>query len=182
MIASRTPWRGLATAAALLLALAGCGGKTEVGVLTCPKVFVVADASRYLDYAPGAGRDMLDLRYDAQIVNVEWLCNFFVEEKRVETEVRFGMRAQKGPAGTESQHRFPYFVAVADPQGNIIAKQVFGVDIGFLGNATDIGHIESVYHRFNYSSIADAARYTIYIGFQLTQEQLAEVRAGDAGL
>lgn len=165
---------------ALLVLLAACGSKEQVTVLTCPQVFVVQDAARYLEWAPGGGRDLIDVRYDAKILNVEWQCTFLVEENRVDMEVRFAMRAFMGTSAESSQGRFPYFVAVADPTGTIVAKQVFGIDIAFPGNALEVAHIESVLQRISYRQIADAAKYTVYIGFQLSPEQLEDVRAGVA--
>jgi len=163
-----------------LLLLAACGSKEEITVLTCPQVFIVQEAARYTQWAPGQGRDLIDVRYDADIVTVEWLCTFLTDKNRVDMEVRFALRALMGPASDGRQVRLPYFVAVADPSGAVIAKQVFGMDIAFPGNALEIAHIESVLQRITYGRIADAARYTVYIGFQLSPEQLAEVRAGTA--
>lgn len=160
-----------------LLLLAACSGKEQVTVLTCPQVFIVQDAARYLDWAPGGGRDLIDVRYDAKILNVEWLCTFLTDKNRVDMEVRFAMRAFMGTSAEGRQGRFPYFVAVADPSGTIVAKQVFGIDIAFPGNALEVAHIESVLQRISYRQIADAAKYTVYIGFQLSPEQLEEIRA-----
>lgn len=160
-----------------LLLLAGCSSETEISILTCPQVYMVEETTRYTDLAPGAGSDLLDVRYDARMTNVEWLCNFFPDENRVEIEVRFGMRAMMGPAAESPQARFPYFVVVADPDGNIIAKQVFAIDIRFPGNALEVGHVESAIQKLTYASLARASQYTVFIGFQLSPEQLARVRA-----
>ena len=171
---------GLGGLLGALLLLAGCSGDEQITVLTCPQVFIVQDAARSLEWAPGDGRDLIDVRYDAKILNVEWQCTFLTEENRVDMEVRFAMRAFMGTAAESRQGRFPYFVAVADPSGTVIAKQVFGIDIAFPGNALEVAHIESVLQRISYRQIADAAKYTVYIGFQLDPEQLEEVRAGVA--
>lgn len=163
--------------AAVVLLLGACSSEEKISVLTCPQVYLVQEAAHYIDYAPG-GTDLIDVRYDAKMINVEWLCTFITDENRVEMEVRFGMRAMMGPSGENAVARFPYFVVVADPDGKIIAKQVFGIDIGFPGNAIEIGHIESVFQKLTYTSLARASEYTVYIGFQLTPEQLARIRAG----
>lgn len=158
------------------LLLAGCASETEVSILTCPQVYLVEETTHYTDLAPGAGSDLLDVRYDARMTNVEWLCNFYTDENRVEMEVRFGMRAMMGPAADSSQARFPYFVVVADPGGKIIAKQIFAIDIAFPGNALEVGHVESAIQKLTYASLARASEYTVYIGFQLSPDQLARVR------
>lgn len=169
-------WRP-ATLLGLALALASCGGEEEILVLTCPQVLIVEEASDLTLYTPGEGRDMLDVRFGVGIQAVEWVCEFYADENKVDVEVRFGMRALRGPAAEGSVARFPYFAAVADPQGNILAKQVFAIDIEFPGNAIEIGHIEAVFQRLRYTSIAEASKYTIYLGFQLTPEQLMDARA-----
>jgi hypothetical protein len=157
--------------------LTACGNDEVAFVLTCPQVLIVQEASQLTQYVPGAGRDMLDVRFDAEIGQVNWVCQFFVEENRVEIEVRFAMLALRGPAADSDVARFPYFVAVADPQGTILAKQVFAIDIQFPGNSLEIGHLERVFQTLEYASLSNAANYTVYIGFQLTPEQLADVRS-----
>jgi len=161
-----------------LLALAACdtGGEATV-VLTCPQVLIVDEASELTLYAPGEGRDMLDVRFDAAIGAVDWVCDYYSEENRVDVEVRFAVRALRGPAAEGPVARLPYFVAVADPEGNVLAKQVFAIDIAFPGDALEIGHIEDVFQSLRYAKISDASFYTIYIGYQLTPEQLGESRA-----
>jgi hypothetical protein len=91
--------------------------------------------------------------------------------------VQFLVRALRGPASEEPRTTFPFFVVVADPDGVILAKQVFGIDVAFPGNSLEIGHVETVRQRIRYPNIASAASYTIFIGFQLTPEQLGEARA-----
>ena len=163
-------------AIASLFVLASCGGDDVEFVLICPQVLIVEDASHITQYVPGEGRDMLDVRFDAEIGSVNWVCEFFVEENRVEVEVRFAMLALRGPAAEGDVARFPYFVAVADPHGTVLAKQVFAIDIQFPGNALEIGHLERVFQKLEYAQLSQAEKYTIYIGFQLTPEQIADVR------
>ncbi len=175
-------WRSAGRALALWCAasgLAACESEDGAVVLTCPQVFIVDETSRLTLHAPGEGRDIRDIRFDAGIGSVDWRCEFHSDENRVDVEVRFGVRALRGPAAEDPVGRFPYFVAVADPQGDVLAKRVFAIEVEFPGNAIEIGHIETVVQRLPYSRIADASRHTIYIGFQLTAEQLGEVRAGD---
>jgi len=138
---------------------------------------MVKDAMRMTDYAPGGGRDLIDIRYNAQIVDIQWSCVYQVDQGFVDIDVNFFVRALRGPAAEGSQTTFPYFVAVADPDGVILAKRVFGIDIAFPGNALEIGHIETVRQRIRYPNLSSAASYTIFVGFQLTPEQLLEARA-----
>jgi len=161
-----------------LVMVAACSSDDEaLGVVICPQAYMVKDALRSTDYAPGGGRDLIDIRYNAQIVDMEWACIYEPEEKFVDVEVQFLVRALRGPAAEEPQTTFPFFVVVADPEGEILAKQVFGIDVAFPGNSLEIGHVETVRQRIRFPSISSAASYTIFIGFQLTPEQLSEARA-----
>ena len=163
---------------AALTVLGACGTEdASLGTVICPQAYMVQDAMRSTDYAPGGGRDLIDVRFNAQIVDIEWACLYEVEQGFVDVDVNFFVRALRGPAAEESQTTFPYFVAVADPEGVILAKRVFGIDIAFPGNSLEIGHIETVRQRIRYPNLASAASYTIFIGFQLTPEQLREARA-----
>lgn len=160
--------------------LAACGGEDEIAVLTCPQVLIVDEASRLTLHAPGEGRDLRDVGFDAGIDAVDWRCEFHTEENRVDVEIRFGVRAMRGPAADGPAGRFPYFVAVADPLGDVLAKRTFAIEIEFPGNAAEIGHVETIVQKLPYDRIADASKHTIYIGFQLTAEQLGEIRAGES--
>lgn len=160
-----------------LFVLASCGSDEVEFVLICPQVLIIDDALHITQYAPGEGRDLLDVRFDAEIGRVNWVCEFFADENRVEIDVSFGMLALRGPAAEGDVARFPYFVAVADPRGTILAKQVFAIDIQFPGNAMEVGHLERVFQTLDYAQLSQAEKYTIYIGFQLTPEQLAHARA-----
>lgn len=173
-------WRlGLPIAAlATIILLGACSSENEaLGTVICPQAYMVKDATRSTEYAPGSGRDLIDVKYNAQIVDIEWACLYETEQRFVDVEVQFFVRALRGPAAEDPQTTFPYFVVVADPEGTILAKRVFGIDVDFVGNALEIGHIETVRQRIRFPTLAGAASYTIFIGFQLTPEQLAESRA-----
>ncbi len=177
-LTSLRPW-GVPTVALVVgLILSSCASEEEVlGTVICPQAYIVKDATRSTDYAPGGGRDLIDIKYNAQIVDIAWSCLYETEKRFVDVEVQFFVRALRGPASEERQTTFPYFVVVADPQGEILAKRVFGIDVNFPGNALEIGHIETVRQRIRFPTLAGAADYTIFVGFQLTPEQLAEARA-----
>ena len=165
-------------ALAMALFVAACQSEEEVlGTVICPQAYMVEDATRSTDYAPGGGRDLIDIEFNAEIVDIAWNCLYETEQRFVDVEVQFFVRALRGPASQERQTTFPYFVVVADPQGTVLAKRVFGIDIAFPGNALEIGHIETVRQRIRFPTLAGAADYTIFVGFQLTPEQLEEARA-----
>lgn len=172
------PWRAPAVVLALGLIMAACQSEEEVlGTVICPQAYMVKDATRSTAYAPGGGRDLIDIEFNAEIVDISWDCLYETEKRFVDVEVQFFVRALRGPASEERQTTFPYFVVVADPAGTVLAKRIFGIDVDFPGNALEIGHVETVRQRIRFPTLAGAAEYTIFVGFQLTPEQLEEARA-----
>ncbi len=175
---ARDRWLAPIVALGLGLFVAACQSEEAVlGTVICPQAYMVKDATRSTDYAPGGGRDLIDIEFNAEIVDIAWDCLYETEQRFVDVEVQFFVRALRGPASQERQTTFPYFVVVADPEGTVLAKRVFGIDVAFPGNALEIGHIETVRQRIRFPTLAGAADYTIFVGFQLTPEQLEEARA-----
>ena len=56
-----------------LFVLASCGSDEVEFVLICPQVLIIDDALHITQYAPGEGRDLLDVRFDAEIGRVNWM-------------------------------------------------------------------------------------------------------------
>lgn len=174
----RRSLRRLVAALALPALLAGCSGDDGPFVLTCPQALIVEDASRLALYAPGEGRDLLDLRFQASIDALDWACEFFPDEGRVDVELRTALRVMRGPAAQGAPAvRLPLFVAVADPRGALVARRGFELEIGFPGRAVEVGHLWHSAQRLRYGALSEAADYTVYVGYRLTREQLAAARA-----
>lgn len=177
LITRRAGWIG-AAGLVLSVALAACSSDETAVVLTCPQVLVVDEASRLTLHAPGEGREAQDVRFEAVIGQARWACEFFPEAGRIEVRVSVDMAALRGPAAEGPVAELPYFVAVAAPDGAILAKRTFAATLEFQEDATEAGHVETVVQRFRYARISEAAAHTIYLGYQLTPEQLEEARAG----
>ena len=79
---------------------------------------------------------------------------------------------QRGPADRSRAAEFDYFVAVADPQRNILAKEVFRVQFKFAPNEQRVGTVEEIEPRIPLKARADGVDYQIIVGFQLTPEEI----------
>ena len=66
----------------------------------------------------------------------------------------------------------PYFVAVADSQGRIIAKQLFTTRLTFIAGIGTIVRPETVQEIIPLADGQNAVAYEILIGIQLTQDEL----------
>jgi len=167
--------RPAAAALAGLLALAGCGAfEPDRAPFSCPRTLLVADADTATLYREGPGRDLTDVRFVGRISGVTWQCAFH-EDGYIDQEITVAFAAARGPAADAREVGFDYFVAVVEPSGRIARKQVFHLNVVFEGGNS------VVFNRIVGTTIfaadpVDASGNRIYVGFQLTPEQLQENR------
>jgi hypothetical protein len=142
----------------------------------CPRVVVVGDAQRLTQFREGLGRDLTDVRFEAEITGLEPVCKYD-ENGIVKSDVAISMSVVRGPAAESNVSHYEYFVAITNPEGEIIAKRVFPVDVAFPEAILRVGVTEEITQRIAYAPEPDASRHRIFVGFQLTRDQLDYVRS-----
>ncbi|MHA1113095.1 MAG: hypothetical protein ACTSRY_01120 [Alphaproteobacteria bacterium] len=141
----------------------------------CPVAAVVGDARTVAQYAPGQGRDLTDVTFEAAIGAAVLACEF--DKNELTVELRVEVIAQRGPADRSRRGDFEYFVAIADGQHNILAKERFTLSVAFPGNRTRVGVFEKLEQVIYLKQGEAGDSYDIYVGFQLDEGQLRENRA-----
>lgn len=68
---------------------------------------------------------------------------------------------------------FPYFVAVISPQGSVVAKEIFAASLSFENGENDMSRTETITQHIPLAEDGTVPAYSILIGFQLSEEQLA---------
>lgn len=163
-----------AAAAAVLgtLALAGCGSTEQAAAPDCPPVLILADAERFTQYRPGAGRDITDIEAEGEITGFKGACQLTKTGMEVTLAVSFAVQA--GPADSDGVATFSYFVAVPAYYPEPQAKAVLPVKVGFPQGTTRVSFVDEEVTL----TLPDrgAAAPEIYIGFQLDDEQLRRNR------
>jgi hypothetical protein len=161
--------KGLA-ATIVLGGLAACSLFPDKRDKTCPKVEVIDDLSKLVQFADGPGRDPSDMLYAARIEDVKSACAFDKSGVKVEMTVSIvGDRAQAGAKLKGSD--ITYFVAITDATQAIIAKQMFTSRLDFQDDKP--ARINDVLdQRIPLPIQTKAADHTIIVGFQLTPEQI----------
>lgn len=153
----------------------------------CPDVAVVSDAASLTRFAPGEGRDLLDVDIQVEIADLVSACK--------DTDKRDGQPiakvvvapvivASRGSANRELTQRVSYFVSVVDANQQILRKEIYTLTLDFTDNrnrlvirdddppiTVDIPNAKRV----------NARGYQILIGFQLTPEELEYNRRGGQG-
>ena len=162
---------------ALFLGLGACGYFTEpVYQPPCPRAAVLADAQEVTSFRPGPGRDLTDILYEGFITSVGGNCDYN-EDGYVEVQMDIGFELAIGPALEDGIGHWRYFVIVVDPDGQRIAKQIFTIDLAFEPATFQTRLIEQTTQRIVYSPWADATGYRIFVGFQLSREELDYMRS-----
>jgi hypothetical protein len=160
--------RGVALAALALLTACGLGEKREAA---CPQGIVPADSATVTRFRDGPGRDLTDVIAEGEIVNILVQCRY--DKRGVTVDLQVAIAANRGPADRSRVAEFDYFVALVDPEQNILAKEPFRVKFEFRDNRTRLGLVEELEPRLPLADVMKGPEYRVLVGFQLTPEELA---------
>ena len=155
-----------------LLLVSGCtlfGKNNETR--PCPAVVKLEETSEAVQYADGKGRDLIDLRFSAEIGEIAWSCTYD-GDTAVEMVLEIRVLVDKGPAAKGQLAKFPFFVAITDKKQKILAKEVFVSEIEFPEGRRRAGVIEEVEQIIPLKTDQSGADYEIIVGLQLNREQL----------
>src|SRR5262249_43307662 len=143
-------WRGILVAATLLLAACGSDSdnknsqpaaqaaakpadsdspgffdrlfSSDKTKLSCPTVTRVGLATHLTRFVPN-GRDLPDVAFEAHIGGIGGNCSAAEHAVKVEMSAQF--IANRGPADQTRKAPFAFFVAIADNNDNVLARQDF---------------------------------------------------------
>ena len=161
-----------ALAALLLLGwtIAGC---TKSGPpKPCPRVGVLDDAQRLVRFNPGTGRDLTDVRFEAEIGVRSGKCDYSKKDSQLDVEMAVEIQAVRAP-NAGKQGEFEYFVAITDRSQRILAKQTFTAVIPFESNKRASGVLEELSESIPLKPGQLGNEFEIVIGFQLSPDELA---------
>jgi hypothetical protein len=168
------------------LALAGCqslgftsGGTGEAPVAAtplvgCPGVATPADTGDIQRFRTPDSRDLTDLVVAARITSLAGNCTLVNRQTAVEVTLTMGVEAMRGPAAQGRALQLPYFVAVTDANEAILDKAVYSIAVEFPAN-TQRARLrgEEVRLTLPVSEARPARDYRVFVGFQLTEPELA---------
>ena len=146
-------------------------------ILPCPDYRILAEAARRVEFAKGAGRDLVDINSEGVIGDVHLECITRIDkETRVgvmEVAVTVAFGAKRGPANRSRKALLPYFVSVTDAKRNVLYREEFKVAVDFPGNQTALQFLgEQLKLELPLNKKVRSTDYIIFTGFMLTREQL----------
>lgn len=156
---------GLALAATAAFAPISADARTKARASTCPSISILADASRV------AVMDGSKVELKAEIVKPELGCA--VGKSSARANLTFMVKGAIAPEAAIEPRTVPYFVAVISG-GKVIEKEVFDLKLPFDGKDRTLFVKESVARiDIPIQPGTSADDYSVTIGFQLTEAQLA---------
>jgi hypothetical protein len=162
-------WRAPGALAVAVL-LAGCGGSSEeIVVRSCPTVSVLADAAAVTKYRSPRGRDLTDVVLDARVTGARGECSFSRREVTMNLAVGFDFAI--GPANRDRSVDLSYFVAIVDPQNNVVVREEMPIQLQVPVNQSRVTYSEELEPRIPYRERANLVGYRIFVGLVLTPEE-----------
>jgi hypothetical protein len=168
--------RRLASVAALFafVGLAGCTVIDRPPPPACPEVLVPRDSSVMTEFLPGPGRDLTDIVLRAEFQGFAGSCGYDVDSQTLNMLVSPDLLVERGPAGRDQiAVQVDYYVALVSPLGRVLQKQTFSAGAALAPSVVrGVFRDEEVELNYQMADIFEAPELTIYLGFQLNDEQL----------
>ena len=143
----------------------------------CPEIRIDAATASLTEFKQGSGRALEDVKYQAEIVSFEGTCQF--DNGGVEAVMDVDMIVTGGPAAQPGSVDLYYFVAIPrffpNPDGKKIFNRAYKIRAG--GARRERITESNVRIFLPLEDRLTAAGYDIYLGFQLTDEQLQHNRS-----
>lgn len=165
-------------AAAALLALAGCGGdlnpfSRDIVDVACPPMGSLKQADALTRFRPGDGRDLTDVLFQAEVGRVVGKCE--VSQSKLVADVKAGVEilAERGPALEGETAPIEYFVAVQSPDGEIVAREGFVLDLSFEDGLRESRAVDFVTFKLPNATPEALRSYRIFVGLQMTETEWA---------
>ncbi|MBV6633004.1 MAG: hypothetical protein KI792_08235 [Alphaproteobacteria bacterium] len=156
---------------AILPVLAACTSN-DSDPRACPRVAILQDAATVTVFDPADAVDLTDVVARGALSNIRGGCEYFDDEVEIAFEIT--LSAERGPALTTNQTSFDYFVSILEPSGQVVAKEVFRTPVTFPDGVFRAGTLESLEQAIPLPQEGmDARGYSVLLGFQLTEAQVA---------
>lgn len=169
---------GIATIALATLSVAACTIIESKPAPPCPKVTVLKEASSITEFVPGPGRDLIDVVYEGNMVDLAGSCDSAdvdddTGEGDLAVELMVTMDLNRGPANKDRKAKVRYFVGITDSERRILNKKDFSGTVEFPGNRSRLQWRDEPIHLNIPLKAGKTGRdFVIFVGFGVTPDQL----------
>lgn len=150
---------------------------------TCPGVSVRPDLRRLVEFYDPSKTSEATKISEITIDAVRNVCR--IENAQLVMQIDLSLSGKTGPKARvkpsdKPSFAYPYFVAVTDPQGNVLSKEIFAASLAYASDQKEIKQTESIFQNMPFPDSSIGQSYTVVVGFQLTPEQLSYNQANPA--
>ncbi|MAI62974.1 MAG: hypothetical protein CBB87_10935 [Micavibrio sp. TMED27] len=142
---------------------------------TCPSIEVVNELRQLNEFTNPYDQVDHNLISRATITNIETACSHAKTNVTIDMKMAFegmlGPRARR-TANDKPFFSYPFFVAVTDAGGNILAKEIFAANMTYGAGQNRQTYYEKMRQIIPVENRAAANRFKILVGFQLDTDQL----------
>lgn len=146
---------------------------------SCPDVRIVEDLNRLYQFTdPAKPRDNQAVS-TIYMTGIDDTCSMVNNNIAVDMTLTFaGTIGPRGRAraGDKPSMAYPYFIAITNARGQIIAKDVFAVTMSYDTDVQNLTRTEQI-RQLIPTSGGNPGSYRILVGFQLSEQELAHNRA-----
>lgn len=155
-----------------LFVLGACGStEPEPSPPLCPATLLLDGAERTTAYRRGVEPRASEIRYLAVLSDLSSTCRYV--DEGAEVDLLFNLTAERGPAFSSTPEEVTYFIATLGPDGQILTKDEFPAELDFEEGYTGARWSEELTLLLRSVAPQDGAGYTLYVGFQLDDAELA---------
>jgi hypothetical protein len=142
----------------------------------CPQVAVVRGLDIVRDYGAETP-DPSQLIAAAKLLGTDGECEYV--DQGIDVTFHANMAAKRGPRLGGSHISFPIFVAVLDPDDNVLNKSLMTAEVNFNSDGGTVNHAEAlhVFIPLPKDKQSQGPHYKVLTGFQLTQAQAEEAKS-----
>ncbi|MCB1650555.1 MAG: hypothetical protein KDI46_00720 [Alphaproteobacteria bacterium] len=142
----------------------------------CPSVELVEELRAYNEFTDDTDPGDYNLVSRANIAKINTSCGY--DTRSVTVDLKIAFEGTLGPRGRNSASdkpyfSYPFFVAIASPGGNILAKEIFAAPMTYKPGQNRQTYYENMRQIIPVDTHEHGAGYKILLGFQLSPEQLA---------
>lgn len=142
----------------------------------CPATAVLSDAATVAKLKPGISGAIAkpaDVSFQAEMSQARLDCNYDRAENKLTINVKFAVKASRGPAAPATNPQLPYFIAIVDADNNVLVKNVYNSQPQMDGRSNNT-YTETVSDLpVPLAMDKRPSDYEILTGFQLTPDELA---------
>lgn len=141
----------------------------------CPTVQIVNELGRLHEFNAGQSMTSGNLVSSVEMNEANSTCTY--SDRSVTVDLKLEFDGKLGPKGRRASNEkpfftYPFFVAVTNANGKILAKEIFAASMTYEQGQNDQIYFETLRQIIPSDTRAQGRSYKIMVGFQLAEKQL----------